>query len=303
MTSGGHPPGDRVLVEHYADPAALSRGLKQLRERGLTPRGLLFLALSPDGAIHVGVPADPEQITQIRVGEKLALVWPVDGRYFHFDAVHRLPGNFVLWNGDRRLKDPGTAPQVATIVASFLKGSSTRNVLFGCTPHQAGSWLAETSRQVVALHEQGWVEVVPVPAGLFARQVMDPRLFFLSFAQLAATGRLDGWTAVFESPLGNILLLERRVMHDRLVLSCARGLVEVDVAQVPRVVESARATTNGSMAVVGRIDGGAFAVTSGTPEPWGLDGLRPALLIGGEGGTLVDLGRALQTRANQDRPK
>jgi hypothetical protein len=288
---------DRVLVEHFPDPAALLRGLKAQRERGLTPRGLLFLALSPDGAIHVGVPADPDEVTQIKVGEKLALVWPLEGRFFHFDAVHRLPADFVLWNGDRRLKDPGTASQVAAIVASFLKGSSTRNVLFGCTPHQAGSWLAESSRQVVTLHEQGYVEVVPVPSGLLARQGMDPRLFYLPFALLASTGRLDGWGPVFESPLGNILLIERRVMHDRLVLSCEGGLVEVDVSQVPRVVERARATTNGSMAVVGRIDGGAFAVTSGTPQPWGLDELRPALLVGGEGGTLVDLGKALQTRA------
>jgi hypothetical protein len=285
-----------VRVERFTDPAALLRGLKALREQGVTPRGLVFLALSPDGAIHLGLPADQEQITQIKIGEKLALVWPQEGRFFHFDAVHRLPGDLVLWNGDRRLKDPGTASQVATIVASFLKGSSTHNVLFGCTPHQAGSWLSETSRQVIALHEQGYVEVVPVPSGLFARRVMDHQLFYLSFAQLAATGRLDGWQPVFDSPLGNILLLERRVKHDRLVLSCEKGLVEVDVSRVPNVVERARATTNGSMAVVGRIDGGAFAVTSGNPQPWGLDDLRPALLIGGEGGSLVDLGRALQAR-------
>jgi hypothetical protein len=286
-----------VLVEHFSEPAALLRGLKAMRERGLTPRGLLFLALSPDGHIHVGIPADPERVTEIKVGEKLALVWPLDGRYFHFDSIHRLPGNFVLWNGDRRLKDPGTASQVATIVASFLKGGSARNVLFGCTPHQAGSWLSEASRATVALHEQGYVDLVPVASGLFARQVMDPRLFYLPFALLAQTGRLDGWGPVFESPLGNVLMLERRVMHDRLVLSCEHGRVEVDVSRVPQVTERARATTNGSMAVVGRIDGGAFAVTSGNPQPWGLDELRPALLIGGAGGTLVDLGKALATRA------
>jgi hypothetical protein len=287
---------ERVIVESYTDPAALLRGLKQLRTQGLTPRGLIFLALSPDGGIHVGLPADPDQVSRIKVGEKMALVWPREGRYFHFDAIHRLPGEFVLWNGDRRLKDPGTASQVATIVASFLKGGGKSNVLFGCTPHQSGSWLSQTSRQVIALHEQGYVEVVPVPSGLFARQVMDTRLFYLSFATLAATGRVEGWHPVFESPLGNILLLERRVLHDRLVLSCERGLIEVDVAKVPQITEKARATTNGSMAVVGRIDGGAFAVTSGTPQPWGLDELRPALLIGGEGATLVDLGKALQTR-------
>jgi hypothetical protein len=281
-----------ISVEKYTGPAPLIQGLRKLRERGVTPRGLLFLALSSDGTIHVAVPEDPEQFSSLKVGEKLALVWPLEGRYFHFDAVHRLPGDFVLWNGDRRLKDPGDAPEVAQLIGSFLKGMSAKNVLFGCTPHQPGSWLAE-GKKVLPLHEHGVVEVVPVAQGLFARKVMDHRLFFLPFARLASTGRVDGWAPVFESPLGNVLLLERRVMADRLVMSCEGGLIEVDVSQVPKVAETARATTNGSMAVVGRVDGGAFAVTSGTPQPWGLDTLRPALLVGSPGESLADLGRAL----------
>jgi hypothetical protein len=284
-----------VVVEKFTGPPSLLQGLKRLRERGITPRGLLFVALSPDGTIHIAVPTDPDQVTSIRVGEKLALVWPLEGRYFHFDSIHRLPGDFVLWNGDRRLKDPGDAPEVAQLIASFVKGSSAKNVLFGCTAHQPGSWLAE-GKTVVPLHEHGVCEVVPVAQGLFARRVMDHRLFFLPFAQLASTGRVDGWGPVFESPLGNVLLLERRVLADRLVLSCERGLVEVDVSQVPRVMETARATSNGSIAVVGRIDGGAFAVTSGKPQPWGLDEMRPALLIGGAGARLADLGIALAAR-------
>jgi hypothetical protein len=281
---------EAVLVEKFSGPASLLQGLKKLRPLG--PRGLLFVAISPDGAIHIATLSDPDRVTSIKIGEKLALVWPDPGRFFHFDAVHRLPGNFVLWNGDRRLKDPGDAPEVAGLIAAFLKGLSAKNVLFGCTPHQPGSWLSD-GKNVLALHEQGVCEVVPVAQGLFARRVMDPRLWFLPFAQLASTGRVDGWQAVFESPLGNLLLLERRVIGDRLVLSCERGLVEVNVANVPQVVETARATTNGSMAVVGRVDGGAFAVTSGTPQPWGLDEMRPALLIGSPGDTLTDLGRAL----------
>jgi hypothetical protein len=285
----------RVVVERFAEPTALLRGLQRLRTTGLTPRGLLFLALAPDGAIFVGTPEDPDEITRIRIGDKLALVWPLDGRFYHYDAVHRLPGDFVLYNGDRRLKDPGDASEVAALVASFLKGGSARNVLFGCTPHQPGSWLMQ-GRNVVALHDHGVVEVVPVAQGLFARRVMDAHLYYLPFSRLASTGRVDGWEPVFESPLGNLLVLERRVLGDRLVLSCAGGLVEVDVAAVPQVVERARATTNGSMAVVGRIDGGAFAVTSGKPQPWGLDEMRPALLVGGEGAGLADLGRALTAK-------
>ena len=132
-----------VRIEDFSEPAGLLRGMKRLRESGVTPRGLLFLALSPGGAIHLGLPEDPDQVTEIKVGEKLALVWPREGRFFHFDAVHRLPGNFVLWNGDRRLKDPGNALEVAVLIASFLKGGSAKNVLFGCTPHQSGSWLAQ----------------------------------------------------------------------------------------------------------------------------------------------------------------
>ncbi len=293
-----------VIVEKYSGPTALLHGLRTLRSNGLTPRGLLFVAIAPDGSIHLGRPSDPELITKIKIGEKLALVWPTPGRFFHFDAVHRLPGNFVLWNGDRRLKDPGNASEVAILIAAFLKGSSAKNVLFGCTSHQPGSWLMQ-GRNVVAVHDQGVVEVVPVPQGLLARKVMDPQLYYLPFARLTSTGRLDGWIPIFESPLGNVLLLERRALGDSLVMSCEGGLVEVDVSTLPESREIARATTNGSMAVVGRIDGGAFAVTSGKPQPWGLDELRPALLIGGAGATLVDLGNALAHRdqtADSDLP-
>ena len=288
-----------VTVEPFAEPASFLRGLSRLRQSGLTPRGLLFVALAPDGTIHLGTPADPERVTSIKVGEKLALVWPAQGRYFHYDAVHRLPGNFTLYNGDRRLKDPGDALEVAQVIAGFLKGSNARNVLFGCTPHQPGSWLA-VGRQSVPLHELGFVEVVPVPQGLLARRQVDPHLYFLPTHKLVAGGRLgasaDDWTPVFASPFGNVLLLERRVLGDRLVLSCERGLVEVDVSLVPTVKGTLRVASNGTMAVVGRIDGGAFAVTSGTKEEWGLDELRPALLVGAPGETLVELGRALAAR-------
>ena len=70
-----------VRVERFGEPTSLLRGLKELRKKGLTPRGLLFLALSPDGAIHLGIPDDAETITSIKVGEKLALMWPLDERY------------------------------------------------------------------------------------------------------------------------------------------------------------------------------------------------------------------------------
>jgi hypothetical protein len=266
---------------------------------GLTPRGLLFLALSPDGAIHIGTPSDAERVTSIKVGEKLALLWPAEGRFFQFDSIHRLPGGFTLYNGDRRLKDPGDALEVAQVTASFLKGSNAKNVLFGCSPHLPGSWLAH-GRQTMPLHELGFVEVVTVPQGLIARRQVDRRLYFLPMQSLIAGGRIgataEQWQPVFDSPFGNVLLLERRVLGDRLVLSCEDGLVEVNVADIPNVTETLRVATNGTMAVVGRVDGGSFAVTSGRKEEWGLADLRPALLIGGQGESLVELGRALRAR-------
>src|SRR5690349_24757926 len=98
-------------VYHYRDPAAVILGLKELRKQGLTPRGLLFVALDPRGETYIAVPEDLDAVGNIRVGDKLSLVPPWEGRYFHFDAVHRLPGDSVLWNGDRRLGDTGSAPE------------------------------------------------------------------------------------------------------------------------------------------------------------------------------------------------
>ena len=127
-------------VYHYRDPAAVILGLKELRKQGLTPRGLLFVGLDPRGETYIAVPEDLDAVSSIKVGDKLSLVAPWEGRYFHFDAVHRLPGDTVLWNGDRRLGDTGSAPEVACAIAEWLKGSSAKNVFLGCTPHQPGSW-------------------------------------------------------------------------------------------------------------------------------------------------------------------
>ncbi|MGE3544459.1 MAG: hypothetical protein AB7L28_11015, partial [Kofleriaceae bacterium] len=127
-------------VYHYRDPAAVVLGLKELRRKGLTPRGLLFVALDPRGETWIAVPEDFDAVASIRVGDKLSLVPPWQGRYFHFDAVHRLPGDTVLWNGDRRLGDTGSAPEVACALSAWLKGSSAKNVFLGCAPHTPGSW-------------------------------------------------------------------------------------------------------------------------------------------------------------------
>ena len=278
-------------VYHYRDPAAVVLGLRELRLRGLTTRGLLFIALDPRGETHIAIPDEFEVVTKIRVGDKMTLKPPWEGRYFHFDAIHRLPGDTVLWNGDRRLDDTGSASEVATAVANWLKGSSARNVFLGCTPHQPGSWWTVDERSVVEeLHTRGLVDCVVTVSGLLARRIDEPKLYHLSFAQLARSGPGGGWTPVFTSPLGNILLVERRVLNYRLVLSCERGLLEIDVSGLPEeVVQTARVDSTSGLAVVGRIDGGGFAVTTGKIEPWGLSDVKPATLLGSPNQTIYDL--------------
>ena len=83
----------------------------------------------------------------------------------------------------------------------------------------------------------------------------------------AVAGGVEQWQRVYTSPLGNVLMLERRLLYDQLVLSCQGGLVEVDLYDLPKVSESGRFTLPGGFAVVGRITNGAFAVARGTPLP------------------------------------
>jgi hypothetical protein len=301
-----------MRIESYADSMALLRGLGALKQHGLTARGLLFLALSPQGRIYLALPEHPEQIQhpELRVGEKLALRWPEGGelpqRLYHFDSIHALRDDFSVHNGDRRLAQPGNAIEVGSVVARFVRSCGASSIFFGCTPHQPGSWL-QGGAQVVALHDFGIVEVVPVPSGLLARRMHDHRLYLLTFADIARTGHLEGWLPIYEGPYGNILLVERRVVKDRLVLSCERGLVEVEVGDLPRVHERARlplwipppASDNPFAddeppdvvcpAVLGRMGGEAFVLTHGHAQPWGLRDLSPAEVWGSPTGELRDI--------------
>jgi len=284
-------------VVHYRDPAAVILGLKELRKQGLTPRGLLFVALDPRGETSIAVPADLDAVAQVKVGDKLSLVPPWEGRYFHIDSVHRLPGDSVLWNGDRRLGDTGSAPEVACAISEWLKGSSAKNVFLGCASHQPGSWWTpDHLSAVVDLHSRGLVDCVVTTSGILARRIDEPGLYHLPFASLAARGGPTGdWHEVFRSSMGNILLVERRVLNYRLVLTCEHGLMEIDVSHLPDlVIETARVPMKSGLGVVGRVDGGAFAVTSGKVEPWGLSELSPALLVGSPNESILDLPRTLR---------
>ena len=286
-----------VNTYRYRDPVALSLGLNDLRRSGLTPRGLLFVALDASGEPHLAVPADTDQVTQIRVGDKLTLEPPWEGRFFYFDSLHRLPDGGVIWNGDRRLKDPGTAHETATVLGNFLKTTSAKNVFLGCTPHQPGSWWVKSdSANPVELHLRGICDVVSVGSGLLARKMQDPDLYYLPFARIRETGNLDDFQPVFRSTLGNILLVERRAMKDRLALTCEQGLIEVDLSRLPWVEPRLKIEGLTGFGVIGRVDGGGFAVTVGTPQPWGLESPKPALLVGATGDTLVELADSLKKR-------
>lgn len=292
----------RVL--RYRDPQALADGLRELRRTGLTPRGLLFLALNPRGETYLAIPEDVDAIASVRVGEKLSLVPPWVGQFFHFDAVHRLPGDAVLWNGDRRLAESPQALAVAREIALWCKGASARNVFLGCASHVPGSWwtppvgAASAGAIAEALHDDGFVDCVVTSTGILARRIGDANLFHCSFAQLAKNGGFTGgWAEVFRSELGAILLVERRVLQYRLVLTCERGLLEIDVSHLPDlVIETARVPMQPGFGVVGRIDGGAFAVTTGTVDAIGLTNLSPAMLVGAPDQSLVELPKTLRSQ-------
>jgi hypothetical protein len=284
-------------VYHYRDPAAVILGLKELRRQGLTPRGLLFVALDPRGETYIAVPEDVDAVANIRVGDKLSLVPPWEGRYFHFDAVHRLPGDSVLWNGDRRLGGTGSAPEVACALSAWLKASSAKNVFLGCAAHVPGSWwTVDHLSAVVDLHALGFLDCVVTTSGILARKIDSPKLFHLHWAALRAEGSPTAdWQEVFSSKMGNVVLVERRVLQYRLVLTCELGLIEIDVSHLPDlVIETARVPMRSGFGVVGRIDGGAFAVTAGTIEPWGLTNMSPAMLVGSPTESLLDLPKTLR---------
>lgn len=288
-------------VFHFREPAAAIIGFQELSKRGITPRGILFIALDTRGECHVAIPSDSGRVAGLRVGDKMTCETPWEGRYFHFDAIHRLPGDTVLWNGDRRLGDTGSAPEIAFGVSQWLKSMGVKNMFLGCTPHQPGSWwMADERTPDVDLHAAGLVDAVVTQNGILARRIGEAGLFHLDFATLRAHGPRVPWTEVYRSTLGNILMVERRVINYSLVLSCEEGLIEIDVSALPdQVSEIQRAPARG-FGVVGRIDGGAFAVCQGEIEPWGFAKVRPAELIGSSSQSLSELPKAVAEALPQD---
>jgi len=275
----------RTMTYHSA--LAMIGGLKQLFRQGLRPREVTFIAFDNVGDVHIEIPKRFQDVKRLKVGHKFSLSWPFEGRIFYLDAVHNLGGDVVVMNGDRRIGNLASLVDVAALVSWFIQESRSSSIFFGCTPHQPGSWwISEDHAE--PLHVLGFSEIVPTPQGLLARRSMDPGLYLLP-SDAVAKKKLDRWQCIYTSPLGNVLMLERRMLYDQLVLSCQHGLVEVDLYDLPRVSECGRFTIEGGYAVVGRISGGAFAVTRGKPMEWGLDDLRPAILVGSSGCSFTEL--------------
>ena len=54
-----------MRIETYSDSLALLRGLSALKQRGLTAKGILFLALSAQGRIYLAIPDNLDQMNQL----------------------------------------------------------------------------------------------------------------------------------------------------------------------------------------------------------------------------------------------
>jgi hypothetical protein len=280
-----------IRTLHYTSALAMIQGIKRLFMEGLRTRDVMFLAFDQGGDVHLAIPQDLERMHHLRVGEKMTLSWPFPGRVYHLDAVHPLGGEVVVVNGDRRIGGLSSMVDVAALVSWFVTEAGDESIFFGCTPHQVGSWWIR-GEEAEPLHARGFVEIVKAPQGLLARRIMDAGLWFLPI-EAAQAGHLDQWQRIYESPLGNVLMLERRLLYDLLVLNCQEGLVEVDLYDLPHVSESGRISVPGGYAVVGRITSGGFAVTHGSPMDWGFDELRPATLVGSAGCSFMELRKLL----------
>ena len=279
---------------HYRSAVGMIQGLRKLFEEGLRPRDVMFLALDGHGDVNLVVPARTRDVQRVRVGEKLSIPDPLEPPAYHVDAVHPLAGaDLVVINGDRRIGKLNSMVDVASLSTWFIQEAGDESMFFGCTPHQPGSWWVR-EEESVSLHSRGFVEIVSTAAGLLARRIMDDGLYFLE-REHAALGHLDRWVRVFTSPLGNVLMLERRALYDQLVMSCQGGLVEVDLYDLPRAHESGRFSLPAGHAVVGRISGGAFAVARGEPMDWGFENLQPATLVGSEGCSFGELRELLRS--------
>ncbi len=266
---------------HFTSGLAFTGGMKKLLRQGLSPEEMLFLAFDRKGDVRLQISRFPDHTVKLRPGHKLALKRPFEQDMFYLDAAHPLNRMVVVINGDRRIGRLPSLVDVGVWMSWFVEKSGTRSVFFGCAPHMPGSWwIHGPDERVVPLHTSGFVDIVVAPdRGLLARRSFEPHLYYLPMAD-AVAGRLDRWEKIYSSPLGNLLLLERRMVDDRLLLNCRDGLVEVGWEAEGKVVEHGIKRAQCGCAVVGRVAEGTFAVSKGRPVDWGFDALSPATLVG-----------------------
>lgn len=269
---------------------SLIRGLKRLREEDVHGRRLLFLALSERGEAHLAIDDDPHS-PRLKVGQKLVLEPPFSGRVFYCDSIHPIARRTAIVNGDRRLGKTAAFVDATALISGYVDEMDGVSVFFGSTPHQPGSWWIQ-EEEIIPLHERGFVEILPIDAGLLARRTVDNGLYFLP-ENSAIAGDIRQWQKVYESDLGNILMVERRPKQGSLVLSCQKGLIEVDIRSIPKVKALHHITLEDDYAVLGRISGGAFTVAKGVAKDWGFDELEPAMLLGARGGNFKALAKLL----------
>jgi len=266
---------------YFTSGLAFTGGMKKLLRQGLCPEEMLFLAFDRKGDVKLQVSRFPDHAVKLRPGHKLALKIPFEAGMLYLDAAHPLNRKVVVVNGDRRLGKLPSLVDVSVWMSWFVEKSGTRSVFFGCAPHMPGSWwIHRPTERVEPLHTSGYVDIVVAEGtGLLARRSFEPHLYLLDMED-AVAGRLDRWRKVYTSPLGNLLLLERRIVDSSLLLNCQDGLVEVKVEEAGEVTEQAVKPLQCGCAVVGRVAQGTFAVSRGEPVEWGYDNLSPATLVG-----------------------
>jgi len=270
------PPTEEL---EFSSGYAFVQGVKALARDGITPDDLVFVAFDPHGRVKLQVVRYRGRRPGHGTGHKLTLASPFGDEMYYLDAVHPVDDHTLVVNGDRRIGGLALLPDVATWLAWFVRKAGRRAVFFGCTPHMPGSWWVQGRDRTEPLHGRGYVDLVLHPThGLLARRSLDPHLYLLDMVS-ARRGDLDRWARVYTSPLGNLLMLERRVIGHRLLLTCEHGLVELDLGGLPAVRETGLERMTGGLAVVGRTTDGAFAVTRGVVREWGLEAVKPAVLV------------------------
>jgi hypothetical protein len=228
----------------------------------------------------------------------------------------------ALFPTDEPEAEPATLMRVVEVQRDHVRVHDGCSSMRARVPHAVQQALADDADALAVgdwVVAQGdrfgdhWVVQRVPPRNQLARRLHDHRLYLMTYADIARTGHLEGWLPIYASPLGNILLVERRVVDNRLVLSCEHGLVEVDVSDLPRVTERASLPAPTRVeksspgtdsnddygmddeedamapAVLGRLGNEAFVLTRGRAQTWGLRDITPAELWGAPTGEITDI--------------